>query len=82
KLKKLRIELLKKLSWISSLELSLQEALLEMAYQLGVPKMLGFKNTLECIRLGDFTQAIINLKASLWYKQTPKRVENLIKALV
>ncbi|OCR86436.1 hypothetical protein CFT13S00388_09110, partial [Campylobacter fetus subsp. testudinum] len=70
------------LPWLETKPKNIQEAIIEMAYQLGTRKMMGFVNTLEYIKNGNYELAKANLKNSLWYKQTPKRVENLIKALV
>lgn len=81
KLKKLKSDLFCALPWLKQKPLNIQEALAEMAYQLGIPKMMGFVNTLEYIKNDDYEQAKVNLKSSLWYRQTPKRVENLIKQL-
>ncbi|ALV24926.1 phage lysozyme, putative [Campylobacter iguaniorum] len=81
KLKKLKSDLFGILPWLKQKPLNIQEALAEMAYQLGISKMMGFVNTLEYIKNGDYEQAKVNLKSSLWYKQTPKRVENLINEL-
>uniref|UniRef100_UPI003AF77275 glycoside hydrolase family protein n=1 Tax=Campylobacter fetus TaxID=196 RepID=UPI003AF77275 len=70
------------LPWLETKPKNIQDAIIEMAYQLGTRKMMGFVNTLEYIKNGNYELAKANLKNSLWYKQTPKRVENLIKALV
>ncbi|OCR88876.1 lysozyme [Campylobacter fetus subsp. testudinum] len=82
KLKKLEWGVNISMPWLQTKPKRIQEALTEMAYQLGIAKTMGFINTLNAIKNGDYELAKINLKNSLWYKQTPKRVENLIKALV
>lgn len=69
------------LPWLQSKPQSVQDTILEMAYQLDIAKLLGFKYTLKCIEAGDYAQAARNLRASLLYRQTPKRVESYIKAL-
>ncbi|OCS09273.1 lysozyme [Campylobacter fetus subsp. testudinum] len=82
KLKKLKWGVNLLLPWLEQKPTGIQDALIEMAYQLGTCKMMGFVNTLEYIKSGKYEQAKANLKNSLWAKQTPKRAENLIKALV
>lgn len=81
KLKKLKSDLFGVLPWLEQKPQNVKDAITEMAYQLGIPKMMGFVNTLEYIKNDDYEQAKVNLKSSLWYRQTPKRVENLIKQL-
>lgn len=69
------------LPWLSSKQQSIQDTILEMAYQLDIAKLLGFKYTLGCIEAGDYAQAAKNLRASLLYRQTPRRVEDYIRGL-
>lgn len=81
KLKKLKDSVFRLLPWLEAKPKNIQEAIIEMAYQLGTAKMMTFRNTLGYIKNSNYEQAIINLRASLWYRQTPKRVLNLISAL-
>ena len=69
------------LPWLASKPQSVQDTLIEMAYQLGLAGLMGFRHTLGCIEAGDYAQAARNLRASLLYRQTPKRVEDYIKGL-
>lgn len=60
-----------------------QRALANMAYQMGVDGLLGFKNTLKLIQDGQYTAAADNAMLSKWAKQTParaKRVTDLIRS--
>ncbi|WP_298783433.1 glycoside hydrolase family protein [uncultured Campylobacter sp.] len=81
KVAKLQKRVFQCLPWLASKPQSIQDTILEMAYQLGLAGLLGFRHTLGCIEAGDYAQAARNLKASLLYRQTPKRVESYIKAL-
>lgn len=81
KLEKLKAALIREFSWVEQKPVIVQEALLEMAYQLGIPKMKSFSQTLAYIKEDNYQQAAINLRKSKWAKQTPKRVENLIRSL-
>ncbi|PPB52945.1 glycoside hydrolase family protein [Campylobacter hyointestinalis] len=81
KLKKLKSDIFSVLPWLEQKPQNVKDAITEMAYQLGIQKMTGFVNTLGYIKNGDYEQASSNLKQSLWYKQTPKRVEKMIRSL-
>ena len=81
KLEKLKAALIREFSWVEQKPVIVQEALLEMVYQLGIPKMKSFSQTLIYIKEDNYQQAAINLRKSKWAKQTPKRVENLIRSL-
>ena len=69
------------LPWLASKPQNVQDVLTEMAYQLGLAGLMGFRHTLSCIEVSNYAQAARNLKASLLYRQTPKRVEGYIKGL-
>ena len=69
------------LPWLADKPQSVQDTLIEMAYQLGIAGLMGFRHTLGCIEAGDYAQAAKNLRESLLYKQTPRRVEGYIKGL-
>lgn len=47
--------------------------LLSMCYQMGVPEVAAFANTLGYIASGDYTNAAANMLQSKWAKQTPQR---------
>ena len=81
KLEQPKAALIREFSRVEQQPIIVQEALLEMAYQLGIPKMKSFSQTLTYIKEDNYQQAAINLRKSKWAKQTPKRVENLIRSL-
>ena len=81
KVTKLRKRVPECLPWLASKPQSVQDTILEMAYQLDIAKLLGFKYTLQCIEAGNYAQAAKNLRESLLYKQTPRRVEDYIRGL-
>lgn len=56
-------------------------ALISVNFQLGTKWTKVFKTTYPLIVKHDFDKAIENLKKSRWYKQTPVRVYDFIKAL-
>ncbi len=55
-----------------------QELLIEMIYQMGVKKVLRFKKVIFYIKKNKKNMVCLEMMNSLWYKQTPKRVLNLI----
>ena len=56
-----------------------KELLIEMTFQMGIKSVCGFKKMLGHIKKKQKYLAALEMTKSLWYKQTPKRVENLIK---
>lgn len=62
-----------KLPWFAGLDEARQSALVQMAYQLGLGGLLGFKNMLAAIQAGDYERAAQEALNSAWAKQTPAR---------
>lgn len=58
-----------------------QKVLVQMVFQLGVTKTNTFTNTLKYMANKDYKKSASNMRQSLWYKQTPNRVEELAKVL-
>jgi len=56
-----------------------KELLIEMIFQLGPKGVLGFKKMLFHINKKNKYMACLEMMQSLWYKQTPERVNDLIK---
>jgi lysozyme len=75
------IELTKKIPWFNDLDDARKGVLRNMAYQMGVEGLLGFKNTLKFVMEGNYKQASENMLKSLWAKQTPKRAQRLAKQM-
>ena len=61
---------------------NLQEVLLEMIFQLGIKSCLKFKKFNKLLKLKYLHMAALEMLDSRWYVQTPKRVENLVNALL
>lgn len=81
KLEKLKKEVYRAFPWVKNKSKGVQDALIEMAYQLGITKMKGFSQTLRYIEVEDHGSAVRNLRNSRWAQQTPRRVENIIRSL-
>lgn len=73
--------LTKRLPWLYLLDDARQGALLNMSFQLGVEGLLGFKNTLELVRKGQFSDASANMLLSLWARQTPNRAKRIAEQM-
>ena len=56
-----------------------KELIIEMIFQMGIQNVLFFKKTLRQIKRKKIFLAALEMMDSIWYKQTPLRVENLIK---
>ena len=74
-------EVLKALPWAEKLDSVRFFALVNMAFQLGIAGLLGFKNTLALIQGGNYGQAADNMILSKWHTQTPARCERLAKQM-
>ena len=59
-----------------------KEVLVEMIFQLGIKKQKKFVKMNKHIQNNDMFLAALEMKNSLWYKQTPKRVDGLIRLLL
>lgn len=70
------------LPWFGKLSDALQRALCNMAFQMGIDGLLGFKNTLDMIRIGNYKAAAANARLSKWYSQTPERAERVIALIL
>jgi lysozyme len=74
-------ELNKRLPWFQNLDDARKGVLLNMSFQMGVDGLLGFKNTLEMVRQGDYESAAEGMLNSKWATQTPERAERLSKQM-
>jgi lysozyme len=81
RVKDMRKGLEKRVPWLGQLNESRQTVLLAMAFQMGVDGVIGFKNTLEALRLGDWAKAARGIRGSKWAQQTPGRAERMAKAI-
>ena len=63
--------------WVHTLSEPRQRALANMAFQLGVPRLLGFTKMLACLQAGDWLGAHTNALDSTWAEQTPGRAKEV-----
>lgn len=74
--------LLRELPWVAQLDDVRQRVLLDMAFNLGIAGLLGFRNTLATIKAGDYEKAGPMMLQSKWAEQVGKRAERLSTMMV
>jgi len=72
-------ELVKARSWVLTAPEPVQEALLNMTFNLGVNGLLGFKQTLALMQTEQYAAAASAMLASKWARQVGKRAERLAR---
>ena len=77
KITKFKKQVYNALPWLTYAPMDIQDALCEMAYQMGVSGLLGFKNTLAMIKAKRYSEAAENMLKSKWATQTPKRAKQI-----
>lgn len=78
---KRQAELLRRAPWMAQLDPVRFGVMLNMAFQMGVDGLLGFKNTLAMVKAGDYAGAAAGMLNSKWATQTPARAERLSKQM-
>lgn len=69
------------LAWYDNASFVTKTVLINMAYNMGLKGLLGFKNTLAYMKAGQWNQAARNMEKSLWYKQVGSRAAELTKRI-
>ncbi len=65
------------LPWWSKMTAKRQRVLINMCFNLGIKRLLGFRNTLRLMELGHYPAAAKGMLASLWAKQVGARARRL-----
>ncbi|MEX3961010.1 glycoside hydrolase family protein [Paraburkholderia sp. EG286B] len=68
-------------SWWRSLSEVRQRVVANMAFNLGIAKLLGFKNALAAMQAGDWSSAAAEMQDSDWYGQVGARAVRLCQAM-
>ncbi len=69
--------------WWRSLSDNRQRVIMNLAFQLGVAGLMGFKKAMAAMKAGDYKRAAAELADSKWAKQdTPARAKRLIARMV
>ncbi len=69
------------LPWVTGLDDLRREVLVEMAFQLGINGLLGFKHFLEYAQFHQYDSAADEMLKSAWHTQTPRRCEELAEIM-
>ena len=77
RLKLLDADLANRLPWIAKLDPARRGVLVNMAFQMGVNGLLGFRNTLAMVQDGKYQDAAKGMLASKWATQTQARAHRL-----
>jgi len=59
-----------------------QEVVANMAFNLGYPRLSGFKKFLAAVNAHNFQRASAEMQDSLWYRQVGARAKRLAKAML
>jgi lysozyme len=80
-IKRVLVQLDAKLPWWRSMSPVRQSVLADMCFNMGINKLLGFVNTLRCMKAGDYIGAAAGMKNSLWYSQVKGRAVELVRLM-
>lgn len=64
-------------SWFNALDEVRKLVIMDMGFNLGVPRLLRFNNMINAIRIADFRVAADEMLDSKWAKQVGKRASRL-----
>lgn len=70
------------LPWWRNMSYARQRVLANMCFNLGIPRLSGFKNTLAAMEQGRYTTAAAGMMSSKWAEQVGKRAERLAEMMV
>jgi lysozyme len=79
---RVKIELGQILPWTSHLDDARLGALRNMAFNLGIPRLLGFKKMLAAFEAGNWQEAANQMADSLWAEQAGDRAVRLQKQVL
>lgn len=69
------------LPWWKNLDEVRRRVLINMAFNLGISGLMGFKQTLSMIRAGNYGTAAVCMLQSTWASQVPERAKRLSSML-
>ena len=70
-------ELESRAPWFKRLDTTRQQAIANMAFQLGVSGLLGFRKMIGALDHGDYRKAADEALDSRWARQTPNRANEI-----
>ena len=72
---------LERMPWFPSLDETRKMALIDMGFNLGLPRLLGFKRMIAAIEAGDWSRAADEMLDSRWAEQVGARAEELAEMM-
>ena len=75
------VALIEALPWVVTLDETRRNVLTDMAFNLGIPGLLNFRNTLAAVKRGDYQAAASGMRNSKWAEQVGNRAERLARAM-
>ena len=67
--------------WFLQLDPVRQDAIVCMAFQLGLDGVAKFKMMIRALSIGDYVAASLEMRRSEWHKQTPARCERMARIM-
>jgi len=74
-------ELTRSLPWFSSLDEVRKEALIDLCFNLGLTRLLGFKKALAAVEVSDWDTAKVELLDSRWATQVGNRAQEIAEMI-
>lgn len=71
------VNLLSNFEWYVNQPENVRNALINMCFNLGLPRLLGFKRMIEALKKKDYTKASIEALDSRWSKQVGQRAKDV-----
>ena len=72
-IKRVSAELIRAFPWYSELDEVRKDAMIDMCFNMGLPRLSKFKNSLAAMKNGDYDIAAIEFLDSNWAKQVGNR---------
>ena len=69
------------LSWWRSLDEVRQRVIVNMCFNIGIGRLMGFHNMLTDLHGTDYMSAAAEMKSSVWYRQVGARAVRLVAAM-
>ena len=76
-----RTTLLTAFPWMSSFDDVRLATFTDLSFNLGITKLLRFRNTLACAKAQDWVGTARNLRQSLWFQQVKDRGPRILKMI-
>jgi lysozyme len=64
--------------WFAELSKTRQWAMIDLCFNLGLKRLLGFRKFLEAMSLGEYERAAVEFQDSLWFKQVKSRGPEIV----